>query len=271
MAGPEAPPRPALAGLRRLALRARALLVGGGLFSFVVLSTATPTLASPWLVSHQEIAWIGFSEGETSRIVETGAMKEQGLGKGRLALISEVWRQGGGDGVAHRSALALKVKAHHGPRWAVSAQAGPLYGADAGGGCAGAGGEVRAGVGRSFGTGLGRGVERSLGRIAGQARRLRSGAVFGALELAYRAQGGCAHALREATIGYEPEHKWLLLGQAFEDRDLHGTETVKVQISAVRFRRARGVQVGVRVRVDGADPEPAVIIGVWRRERRPGH
>lgn len=236
-----------------------------------MLSTATPSLASPWLVSRQEIAWAGYSEGPTGRVVETGATTEQSLGKGRVALVGEVWTQDGADGAAHRAALALKVRAHHGPRWAVAAQAGPLYGVDADGGCAGAGGEARVGVGRSFGVGLGRGVERSVGLIAGRARRLRPGSMFGAVEFAYRAQGGCAHALREATIGYELERKWLLLAQAFDDRNLHGTETVKVQISAVRFRRTRGVQVGVRVRVDGADPEPAFIIGVWRRERRPGH
>lgn len=200
---------------------------------------------------------MGYSEDGGGRVLETGVTGEQGLGQGRVALVADTWTRNGAENRS-RVGLALKLQAHHGPRWAVAVQGGALY-ADGSAAddapptarpCVGPGGEGRIAIGR------------------GQARGDRG--AFAALELAYRAQGGCAAALTEATIGYKLEAKWLLLAQAFQDHDLHGTETVKVQVSAVRFRRARGVQIGIRCRVDGAEAEPAVIIGVWRRDRR-GH
>jgi hypothetical protein len=67
------------------------------------------------------------------------------------------------------------------------------------------------------------------------------------------------------SVGYRADEKWLFLAQSFARRSGHGNEALKVQISVVRFGARRAVQVGVRVRTDGDDREPALVIGLWRR------
>ncbi|MBU6373794.1 MAG: hypothetical protein KJS97_13790 [Alphaproteobacteria bacterium] len=191
-------------------------------------------------------------------MIETGASAEQGFAGDRASVIVETWSRDASDERRLRGGVGLKLSLHRGPHWAVAVQGGGLFvdGAEKGvpdpdsGGprCVGAGGEGRVMVGRA---------PRAAGR-----------GPFVTVELASRAQGGCASALVDATIGYEIEHKWILLAQAFQDRGLHGSETLNVQVSAVRLRRMRGLQIGLRARLDGAEPEPAVIIGLWRRDRR---
>jgi len=112
--------------------------------------------------------------------------------------------------------------------------------------CRGLGGEVRLGVGRTFRPGAGK-----------------SG--FAAVELAHGARRGCAEVKADVTLGYRSGEKWLFLGQSFARGAVHGNEALKVQVSAVRFGARRAVQVGVRLRTDGEDREPALVIGLWRR------
>lgn len=88
------------------------------------------------------------------------------------------------------------------------------------------------------------------------------------LELAGRAlDGGCGGGRADLTYGLQPNDHWLVMGQVFADAPLDGEETFKAQFSLVRFVRdgRLGVQLGARVRLDGEAPEPALVLGVWRR------
>lgn len=86
-------------------------------------------------------------------------------------------------------------------------------------------------------------------------------------ELAGRVlEGGCEGARLDLTTGYRPSENWLAMGQIFIDAPLQGEETVRGQLTFVRFGRSgRGIQVGLRARIDGADPEPALVLGLWGR------
>ena len=85
------------------------------------------------------------------------------------------------------------------------------------------------------------------------------------LEAAARLQsGGCLGRKLDLTAGYRPAENWLGLAQAFLDAPDEGEHSWKGQLSLVRFRRSgRGVQIGLRVRLDGAHREPSLIIGWW--------
>jgi hypothetical protein len=93
------------------------------------------------------------------------------------------------------------------------------------------------------------------------------GRMFFNVEAAARAlSGGCEGGRVDITAGYRPGENWLAMSQVFLDFPVEGDETVKAQLSVVRFGRSgRGVQVGVRARIDGGAPEPALVIGLWGR------
>lgn len=78
--------------------------------------------------------------------------------------------------------------------------------------------------------------------------------------------GGCQGGRLEVTAGYRPADNWLVMGQVFFDAPREAEETVKAQITFVRFGESgRGLQIGVRARIDGGEPEPALVIGLWGR------
>lgn len=85
------------------------------------------------------------------------------------------------------------------------------------------------------------------------------------LEAAARVlEGGCAGERADVTGGIRFARNWLALGQVFLDAPQQGEETVKAQLSLVRFNaRGRGVQLGVRVRIDGGAEESALVLGFW--------
>ena len=99
------------------------------------------------------------------------------------------------------------------------------------------------------------------GRSAGEGR------MFFNVEAAARTlSGGCEGGRIDLTAGYRPAENWLAMGQVFLDAPVEGDETVKAQITVVRFGRSgRGIQVGIRARIDGGAPEPALVIGLWGR------
>jgi hypothetical protein len=56
------------------------------------------------------------------------------------------------------------------------------------------------------------------------------------------------------------------MGQVFLDAPREGEETVRAQLSLVRFGRSgRGIQLGLRARVNDGIDEPALMIGLWGR------
>ncbi|MEZ5962051.1 MAG: hypothetical protein R3C30_16755 [Hyphomonadaceae bacterium] len=93
------------------------------------------------------------------------------------------------------------------------------------------------------------------------------GRMFFNVEAAGRAlSGGCEGGRLDLTAGYRPGDNWLAMGQIFLDTPVEGDDTVKAQLTVVRFgRTGRGIQVGVRARIDGGALEPALVIGLWGR------
>lgn len=85
------------------------------------------------------------------------------------------------------------------------------------------------------------------------------------VEIAARAlEGGCGGERIDVTAGTRFAGNWLAMGQVFVDSPHEGEETVKAQISLVRFGdEGRGVQVGLRARIDDGVQEPALVIGFW--------
>lgn len=81
-------------------------------------------------------------------------------------------------------------------------------------------------------------------------------------------EGGCESQRLDLTAGYHAGRNWLALGQVFLDAPQDGEESVKAQLTLVRFtRNGRGFQLGVRARIDGDDAEPALVLGLWRGPR----
>lgn len=75
---------------------------------------------------------------------------------------------------------------------------------------------------------------------------------------------GCEGARFEVSAGYRPSENWLAMGQVFSDHPGDGRDTVKAQLTLVRFGESgRGLQLGVRVRIDGGEPEPTLVLGLW--------
>jgi hypothetical protein len=79
-------------------------------------------------------------------------------------------------------------------------------------------------------------------------------------------EGGCEGERLDLTAGYRPRENWLAMAQLFLDAPRAGEETVRAQLTAVRFGRSgRGIQLGLRARLDGDDPEPTLVLGLWGR------
>lgn len=126
-------------------------------------------------------------------------------------------------------------------------QAGALWVSNPDEGCSEGGAEVRFLGGRSLGEG------RAFVNVEAAARTL---------------SGGCEGGRMELTAGYRPTENWLAMGQVFLDSPVRGDDTLKAQFTVVRFGRSgRGIQVGLRARIDGGEPEPALVIGLWDRPR----
>lgn len=86
-------------------------------------------------------------------------------------------------------------------------------------------------------------------------------------EVATRAlSGGCESERLDLTLGYRPWDNWLAMGQVFVDAPREGEESLRAQLTLVRFGESgRGIQVGLRARLDGGDAEPALVVGFWDR------
>lgn len=93
---------------------------------------------------------------------------------------------------------------------------------------------------------------------------------FANLEAAGRVlEGGCVRWRLDLSAGVRPAEQWLAMAQVFYDDQDDGGSTVKGQLSITRFGRSgRGFQLGVRVRLDGEDPEPALVLGYWAPSAR---
>lgn len=180
---------------------------------------------------------------------ETSTYVETPVGE-RTALILSGWGEFAEDLpdlTRIETTMAVKYTLWRGDRSVMALQAGALWVTDPLDGCSEGGAEVR-----------------WLGGVNVTQR------TFANLEVAGRALDGpsrCQGARADLTLGYHPSGNWLALGQIFADAPVDGEETLKAQFSLVRFGASgrRGLQLGLRFRVDGGAAEPALVLGVWGR------
>lgn len=146
------------------------------------------------------------------------------------------------DGLRWEVAVAGKMAMHRGERAVTAVQAGLVWNSDPAAECAETQAELRWLGGRSIG-------RRSFANVEGAERA---------------GEGGCGAERIDLTLGRRFQDKWLGLAQVFVDVPRLGERTTKAQISLVRFSAGgRGVQVGLRARMDGESMEPAVVVGFW--------
>jgi hypothetical protein len=148
------------------------------------------------------------------------------------------------DGWRGEATLSFKHVVFQEEHTVVALQAGALWVSHPSEECSEGGGELRLLAGRSLGS--------------------RS---FVNAELAGRLlQGGCGGERLDLTAGYRPAENWLGMAQLFVAAEREGEEAIRGQLTLVRFSRSgRGVQIGVRGRLDGEELEPAVVFALWGR------
>ena len=123
-------------------------------------------------------------------------------------------------------------------------QAGAVWRSDPSGECSETGAEARWLGGAAFGP-----EQRGFVNVEAAARSF---------------DGGCQGGLYELSLGYRPNDEWMGMAQVFVDDSNGDDETVRAQLTLVRFGEdGRGLQVGVRARLDGDDAEPALVLGFW--------
>ncbi|MEQ1618626.1 MAG: hypothetical protein ABL883_09825 [Terricaulis sp.] len=127
---------------------------------------------------------------------------------------------------------------------ALAVQAGAFWSSEPGLSCSEGGAEGRLLLGRSLG-------ENTFFNVEAAGRLLK---------------GGCSAQKLELTLGYRPDDEWLFMGQLFSDDSDRGDASVKAQFTLVHFGDSgRGLQLGLRGRLDGDDAEPALVLGFWGR------
>jgi len=129
---------------------------------------------------------------------------------------------------------------------AVSVQAGVAWRSDPKTGCGETGAELRLLAGSSFG---------------------KQGRSFFNVEAAALSSGAhCTVGRFDLTAGYHASDRWMGMAQVFTE-GRRGSDVVLLgQVSLVRLQsESRGVQFGVRARLDDGEREPALVIAFWRR------
>lgn len=233
MAGFKKKVGPAHAGLRFLGL--------------IAAFAPAPACAGAWVAPKggQEIMTSAVGERNELRFYETAAYIEAPIGDSASLVIApwveqnydtiEGWR---GEAVA-----SLKWAALRGDHSVVAVQAGGYWRSDPSPDCSEGGAEVRFLGGRSLGSS-------SFLNIEGAFRTL---------------EGGCSVVRADMTAGFRPTQNWLFMGQVFYDEPTQGDQSLKAQVTVVRFGESgRGVQLGLRSRIDG-EAEAALVLGFWGR------
>lgn len=236
MAGVEKKTGSRTAGLRLLAI-------------FAALAPA-PAAAGAWVAPHggQRISTTSVGEREDETLfVESGVYYEAPV-RDDTSLVFAPWVESSPhliDGWRAEVTFGVKHAFYRSAQDVLALQAGALWVSNPDEGCSEGGAELRFLGGRSMG----------------------EGRAFANVEMAARAlSGGCEGGRIDLTAGYRPSENWLAMGQVFLDSPVEGDDTLKAQVTVVRFGRSgRGIQLGLRARIDGGDPEPALVIGLWGR------
>lgn len=205
-----------------------------------------PAQAGAWLAPEggQQI-WSG-AAGARDEVFffEGSGYLEQPFAR-RTSLIVAPWYEQNYDtleGWRAEAVVGVKRVVFRDERAVLALQAGALWMSHPSIECSEGGGEVRVLGGQAFASGA-----------------------FLNIEAASRVlSGGCGAERVDVTAGTRLASNWLALGQLFLDAPHDGEETVKAQLSLVRFfANGAGIQLGVRARVDGGAEEPALVLGFW--------
>ncbi|PZO52045.1 MAG: hypothetical protein DCF16_10170 [Alphaproteobacteria bacterium] len=210
--------------------------------------TPAPALAGAWIAPEggQEILTTVAGEREGLTFYETSTYWEVPLGDD-ASVVASPWFEQNYDtveGWRGEATLAFKgVILRNGPAVAAM-QAGALWVSNPPEGCSEGGVELRWLGGRSFGDGRFLNIE---------------GAVRGL-------EGGCNSERIDVSAGFRPRSNWLVMGQVFFDSPQEGDQVTRAQLTLVRFGESgRGLQIGLRSRVDGGPQEAALVVGLWGR------
>lgn|GEM_PF-2394252 len=238
MAGTEAETRPAIAGLRLLAV--------------VAALSPAPAAAGAWIApeggQHITTTALGAREDETPYY--EGATYYEAPVATDTSVVFAPWFESNhlvSDGWRGEAVFAFKHAFYRTEESVMALQAGALWVSNPDEGCSEGGGELRFLAGHSLAGG------RAFANVETSARTL---------------SGGCEGARVEVSAGYRPTENWLAMGQVFMDSPVEGDDSLKAQVSLVRFGRSgMGIQLGVRARIDGGEPEPALVLGLWAAPR----
>ena len=239
MARAEAQTGPGIAGLRLLGV--------------IAALAPAPAYAGAWVAPEggQEIWTSVAGERDGLSFFESSAYLEAPLGE-RTSIVAAPWVEQNYDtldGWRGEAVVGVKRALFRHDNMIVAAQAGALWDSHPDDErCEEGGGEFRLMGGTSFTT---------FGQDG-----------FVNVEAATRAlSGGCESERVDLTMGYSPRRNWLAMGQVFLDAPREGEETVRAQLTVVYFRRnGRGVQLGLRSRIDGGAEEAAIVLGWWGRQ-----
>ena len=241
MAGPAAPAGSPSAGLRFLT----------GLAAAAAPALAQPAYAAAWIAPEhgQEIVTTGVGQrADGVSVVESEIYLEEPISRRASWVVQPRFENAADlpDGWRGEASVGVKAQLLRRRDAVMAVQAAALWRSEPDPGCGAGGGELRGLGGRSS----------------------RDGTRFVNIEAAYQLyEGGCGRRRAEISAGVRPRERWMGLGQAFVD-ETDGEATVRAQVSVVRFGRDdRGVQVGLRLRVDGSEREPMLVVGLWRRAR----
>jgi hypothetical protein len=205
--------------------------------------------ASAWLAPKegQEILTSTAGQRNGFTVVESSGYWEAPVSDTASVVIAP-WTESAGDlesGWRGEAVVGLKRAVFRDDEAVMALQASAFWRSDPPGDCGEGGLEARWLGGRSFGE---------------------SG--FVNLELAARVlDEGCPAGRLNFSVGYRPAENWLAMGEIYYDAPREGDESLKMQLSLVRFGAdGRGIQIGLRARLDGG-AETALVLGMWGRPR----
>lgn len=207
-----------------------------------------PANAGAWIASEggQEITTSLVGERDGLTFYEGALYWEEPIDE-RTSAVLAPWMEQNYDtleGWRAEATLAVKRTLYREDETVVAVQVGALWVSHPATECSEGGAEIRALAGRSFEQGR-----------------------FLNLEAAARGlDGGCGGERLDLTAGFRPRENWLAMGQVFYDSPRDGDEITRAQVSLVRFGESgRGIQLGLRGRIDGGPQEVALVLGLWGR------
>jgi hypothetical protein len=203
--------------------------------------------ASAWIAPEegQEILTTALGARDGVTLLESSAYWEAPVSP-NASLVIAPWSETAADlqsGWRGEAVVGVKRAVFRDDETVFAVQAGAFWRSDPPADCGEGGVEVRGLAGRSLGaTG------------------------FVNVELAGRVlDEGCPTGRLSLSAGFRPRENWLALGEVFFESPREGSESLKFQLSLVRFGDdGRGVQLGVRTSLDGGG-ETAFVLGLWGR------